>query len=225
MPDTMPLNAVDIGILIGLLVGALIGLALGFVRGGLFVASWIGAGLATIFGLKHAQPYARQFIEDMFFADLTAGMAIFLLALVILFLISSIIGGWVRSSRLSALDRSLGMVAGLAISVLLITGTYVLADIIWPGNKQPVVIQKAKFMPMVRTGAGLLTKILPDNFKMLGVEAIGGAGDEAKEAVEKRIFERLVRPDTPKLRDEERPGYDTKERILLERVIDQNVSQ
>ena len=120
MPDSLPLNAVDIGVLIELLLGALVGLALGFVRGGLFIASWIGAGVASIFGLPFAQPYARQYIDDRFFADLAAGVAIFLLALVILFLISSVIGGWVRNSRLNALDRSLGMVAGLATSVLLL---------------------------------------------------------------------------------------------------------
>jgi len=95
MPESLPLNAVDIGVLIELLLGGLVGLALGFVRGGLFIASWIGAGVATVFGLPLAQPYSRQYIEDKFFADLAAGVAIFLVALVVLFLLSSVIGGWV----------------------------------------------------------------------------------------------------------------------------------
>ena len=60
MPDFLPINAVDIGVLIEVLLGALVGLALGFVRWGLFVASWIGAGVATIFGLPFAQPFASQ---------------------------------------------------------------------------------------------------------------------------------------------------------------------
>ena len=220
MPDTLPLNAVDIGVLIELLLGALVGLALGFVRGGLFIASWTGAGVATIFGLPVAQPYAWQYIDDRFFADLTAGVAIFLFALVILFLISSVIGGWVRNSRLNALDRSLGMVAGLATSVLLLAGAYVVTENIWPGNKQPSVIQEAKVTPMIRASAQLLNDLLPKDLKILGVEAVGTVTDKTKEAVKKRVFERLVRPDTPKSGDEERPGYDTKERNTLERAID-----
>ena len=220
MPDTLPLNAVDIGVLIELLLGALVGLALGFVRGGLFIASWTGAGVATIFGLPVAQPYAWQYIDDRFFADLTAGVAIFLFALVILFLISSVIGGWVRNSRLNALDRSLGMVAGLATSVLLLAGAYVVTENIWPGNKQPSVIQEAKVTPMIRASAQLLNDLLPKDLKILGAEAVGTVTGKTKEAVEKRVFERLVRPDTPKSGDEERPGYDTKERNTLERAID-----
>ena len=220
MPDSLPLNAVDIGVLIELLLGALVGLALGFVRGGLFIASWIGAGVASIFGLPFAQPYARQYIDDRFFADLMAGVAIFLFALVILFLISSVIGGWVRNSRLNALDRSLGMVAGLATSVLLLAGAYVVTENIWPGNKQPSVIQEAKVTPMIRASAQLLNDLLPKDLKILGAEAVGTVTGKTKEAVEKRVFERLVRPDTPKSGDEERPGYDTKERNTLERAID-----
>ncbi|MDG2033581.1 MAG: CvpA family protein [Rhodospirillales bacterium] len=220
MPDNLPLNAVDIGVLIELLLGALVGLALGFVRGGLFIASWTGAAVATIFGLPVAQPYARQYIDDRFFADLAAGVTIFLFALVILFLISSVIGGWVRNSRLNALDRSLGMVAGLATSVLLLAGTYVAAENIWPGNKKPSVIQEAKVTPVIRASAQFLNNLLPKELEIFGAEAVGTATHETKEAVKKRVFERLVRPDTPKSGDEERPGYDTKERNMLERAID-----
>ena len=220
MPDSLPLNAVDIGVLIEVLLGALVGLALGFVRGGLFVASWIGAGVATIFGLPFVQPFASQYIDDRFFADLAAGVAIFLLALVTLFLVSSVIGGWVRNSRLNALDRSLGMIAGLATSLILLVGAYVVVENIWPGSKQPSVIQEARVTPMIRAGAQLLNGLLPKDLKILEGEAVGTVTDKTKEAVRKRIFERLVRPDTPKSGDEERPGYDTKERNSLERAID-----
>ncbi len=220
MLDSVPLNAVDIGVLIELLLGGLIGLALGFVRGGLFIASWIGAGVATIFGLPFAQPLASQYIDDRFFADLAGGVAIFLLALVTLFLVSSVFGGWVRNSRLNALDRSLGMLAGLATSLILLAGAYVVAENIWPGDKQPSVIQEAKVTPMIRAGAKLLNDLLPKDHKILDADAVGTVTDKTKEAVKKRVFERLVRPDTPKSGDEERHGYDTKERNSLERAID-----
>ena len=136
------------------------------------------------------------------------------------FLVSSVIGGWVRNSRLNALDRSLGMLAGLATSLILLAGAYFVVENIWPGNKQPSVIQEAKVTPMIRAGALLLNGFLPKDLKILDAEAVGTVTDKTKEAVKKRVFERLVRPDTPKSGDEERPGYDTKERNSLERAID-----
>ena len=193
---------------------------MGLCEGGLFVASWIGAGVATIFGLPFARPFANQYIDDRFFADLAGGVAIFLLALVTLFLVSSVIGGWVRNSRLNALDRSLGMLAGLTTSLILLAGAYFVVENIWPGTKQPSVIQEAKVTPMICAGALLLNGFLPKDLKILDAEAVGIITGKTKEAVKKRVFERLVRPDTLKSGDEERPGYDNKERNSLERVID-----
>ena len=72
---------------------------------------------------------------------------------------------------------------------------------------------------MIRAGA-LFKRSSPKNLKILDAETVGTATDKTKEAIEQRVFERLVRPDTPKSGDEERPGYDTKERNILERAID-----
>ena len=41
--ENLPINGLDIGVVAVLFVGALVGLAVGFVRGGLFVLSWLGA--------------------------------------------------------------------------------------------------------------------------------------------------------------------------------------
>jgi len=112
------------------------------------------------------------------------------------------------------------MLAGLATSVLLLAGAFLVVENIWPGNKLPKVIQEAKSTPMIRTGARLLNDILPEELKVLGAEAVDGAADKTKQAVEKSVFDRLVRPDTEKSGDEERPGYDNKERNMLERAID-----
>ena len=73
---------------------------------------------------------------------------------------------------------------------------------------------------MIRASALLLNGFLPKDLKILDSEAVGTVTDKTKEAIKKRVFERLVRPDTPKSGDEERPGYDTKERNSLERAID-----
>ena len=97
--ENLPINILDIGVIVLLVLGAIIGLALGFVRGGLFVLSWLGSAIVTIFAFPVIRPYARQYIENEFFADLAGGVLVFIATLVVLFLLSSVIGGWVRNSR------------------------------------------------------------------------------------------------------------------------------
>jgi membrane protein required for colicin V production len=131
MMDTIANNGFDIAVALTLFLGALIGLAVGFVRGGLFVMSWLGAAFVTLIGFTTIRPYARSYIENQMFADIAGGAALFVGTLIILFLISSVLGGWVRASRLNALDRSLGMVAGLATAALAIAIGYMGAEYVW----------------------------------------------------------------------------------------------
>ena len=120
--EHLPMNTLDIGVIIFLILSGITGLILGFVRSGLFVLSWLSSAITAILAFPHVSPYARQYIESEFFADLLGGIAVFITTLILLFLLSSVIGGWVHNSRLNALDRSLGMVSGIATASILLTG-------------------------------------------------------------------------------------------------------
>ncbi|MCZ6454133.1 MAG: CvpA family protein, partial [Alphaproteobacteria bacterium] len=61
--DALSISPFDLAVIGVLILGALTGLVTGFVRGGLFVLSWAGAGAVTVFGFSTASPYARQYIE------------------------------------------------------------------------------------------------------------------------------------------------------------------
>ncbi len=213
-----PMSILDMGVIALFALGALFGLLLGFVRGGLFILSWLGSGIATIFGFSYAQPYGHQFIENDFFADLAAGGAVFLITLILLFLLSSFIGGWVRKSRLNALDRSLGMLAGLATAALLITGGYVIAENMWT-DKPPVWMTKARTLPLIRTSAGLLNQLLPQTFKVEGLKSLDKITGETRENLEKKAYEELLNPRNKKSDIQDREGYDSKERKAMERLL------
>jgi len=214
------MNILDIGVIVFLILGAILGLALGFVRGGLFVLSWLGSAIVTIFAFPHLRPYARQYIEHDFFADLAAGIAVFIATLIVLFLVSSVVGGWVRNSRLNALDRSLGMLAGIATAALLISGGYIIAENIWPPEKQPSWITDAKSLPLIRTGARSLNEILPEDFKVMGAEAADNVSARTRELIEKEAYEGLVRPSNRNSNVPDRSGYDKKERRGIENLLD-----
>lgn len=217
--DSLPVNILDLGVIALMLIGALIGLALGFVRGGLFVLSWIGAGVATLFGFPEARPLARNYIETVWIADLSTGVVIFLVTLVILFLISSAIGGWVRGSRLNSLDRSLGLLAGLATAALILMGASILADTLLPKDQRPAWANQARSLPLIESGAEMLKTVVPEKLELFRKSA-GEASQRTKDAIQlKRTFDRLVQPAPAESASEDRPGYDSKERRALERTI------
>ena len=220
MLENLPVSLLDIGVLVVLLIGGLIGLILGFVRAGLFVISWLGAGLATLFALPIAKVFARKYIEEEFLADLASGVGIFLVTLIILFLISSLIGGWVRGSRLNALERSLGMVAGFATSVFLLSGAYLFMENILPENKRQKFVKDAKSLPMISATARVLSESLTNNFNFFGNHSLSQTEFQSKQSINKQVFDRLVLPKATNAENEKRTGYDKKERSNLERAID-----
>ena len=71
--ESMPMNILDIGVIVLLLVSAILGLILGFIRGGLFIISWLGSLISLILLFPYVKPYSRQYIENHFFADLASG--------------------------------------------------------------------------------------------------------------------------------------------------------
>ena len=85
------------------------------------MASWAGAGFTTLYGLPVIRPFAREYVSEVFYADLLAGFSLFIAALILFFLASSIIASWIRNSRLNALDRSLGLLAGLVTSIVVLS--------------------------------------------------------------------------------------------------------
>ena len=219
--ETLSNNGFDIAVALILFLGALIGLAVGFVRGGLFVLSWLGAAVVTIYGFPTVRPIARGYIDNTLFADIAGGAALFIGALIVFFLISSLLGGWVRNSRLNALDRSLGMMAGLINCALALAGAYMIADQQWPGDKQPKWMKEARSIPLIRTSAYMVNDLLPQDLRVMSRRAASGAAEESRDLIErKKAFDRLIQPSAKDGGAPDRSGYDNKERQSLDRLID-----
>ncbi len=217
--DALGISFFDLAVIGIILFGGLIGLITGFLRGGLFVLSWIGAILATLHGFPQAQPIAQQYIENVFVADLVAGAALFLISLVILHLISHVLSGWVRNSRMNALDRTLGLVAGLATATFILGAAYL--ALITP-QSEPTFMRGAKVLPLVESAALIVRRLTPTNIQ----ERFGVALDEGRQGFNRvdetrRTFELLATPPPTKTRPSS-PGYKTGERGQLNRLIEGN---
>lgn len=215
------LNAFDLGVIVFLLLGAIFGFVTGFVRGGLFVASWIGAIVATIYAFPFARPLAREHISPPWLADVIGGAALFIVALILLYLFSHLLSGWVRSSRLNALDRSLGLLAGTATAALVISAGYLpLSDTI--AEDPPEWIEGARTRPIIESAALFVRDVLPEDFWGKTGEALQQGRDRV-DAIEdtRKAIDRLTTP--PKTSaPAELPGYKDEPREQLDQLIREN---
>jgi membrane protein required for colicin V production len=220
--DSLPINILDLGLIIAIIVSALFGLSIGFVRGGLYVASWGAAAFATLYGFPLARPYGRQFIETEWMADVASGVVVFIAALTVFTLLASFIGSWVRGSRLNALDRSLGMVAGILTAAVLLSGAFAMFERMFPPEDQPRWAREAKAMPILRQGAEAILAVIPSDAADVSVKAAKDAHQRATKAMDaQKVLKEFLAP-SPQAKGEKRPegGYNSRERQDMERLID-----
>ena len=151
-----------IGIIV---VAGLVAFSLGVVRVALGLGGWIGAGLATLYGFTYVRPIAHRWIESDLFADIAGGAALFVVSLIVFTLIGHAIAERVRDSSFGALDRSLGMVAGLALGAVVVCVGFIvmqrLMELPSDPDKRPEWIRTAKSAPIVEWGAEQLILLLP----------------------------------------------------------------
>ncbi len=220
--DSLPINILDLGLIVVLILSALIGLSSGFVKSSLYIISWAGAAFATLYGFPFARPYARQYIEAEWMADIAAGVVVFIIALTVFTLMGSFIGSWVRNSRLNALDRSLGMLAGIAIAVVGVFGAYGVFEKMVPSNQQPAWVQDAKAMPILREGAGAFMSLIPEDAADSGIQAAKDAQEKASQTIDaQKVLKEFLQP-SPQAKGTNRPdgSYNSRERQDMERLID-----
>ncbi len=185
----------DIVILVVLLISALLAFARGFVKEMLSVFAWVGAALAALYGFPYVRPLARKYVSVEIVADLIAGAAVFVVALILLSILSQAISSGVRQSAVSGLDRALGFAFGLVRGAVLICLLYIGAQWFWTAEQMPQVITEARATPMVRQGANWLLTLVPEDARRETEAAAGSARERALPAQEaEKTLDRLIRP-------------------------------
>jgi alkanesulfonate monooxygenase SsuD/methylene tetrahydromethanopterin reductase-like flavin-dependent oxidoreductase (luciferase family) len=86
----------------------------GFVRELLHILAWISAAVIAVKAFPYAKPLVAQYLQPDLLANLATGAGIFIVALVILVFVFAAIAKRVRESDIGMLDRSLGLVFGIA---------------------------------------------------------------------------------------------------------------
>lgn len=196
------------------------GLAVGFLKGGLWLACWVGALFATIYAYDYFEPSLTAWLMDggiitnQLLAKIAVGAAIFIISLIFLFIVASVITGWVRTSRLNVLDRSLGFLAGLVAAVFIVGAAYIPLAATWEQpTDQPEWLRDAKLRPAVEWASGIVATLLPDEL----TEHL--PKKEVETAPSGQTFEDLAAPPQPGPKTDGAGGYSDQERSDMERLL------
>lgn len=213
--EGLPINIVDAAAALVLLFSAALAFFRGMVHELLAVFSWVGAAFATLYGYSYVQPISAQYITVQLLADVTAGVVIFVVTLVVLSLATRIVSRRVQESSLGPLDRSLGLVFGIARGAVIMAAAWLALTWWLPEADRPDWIQEARSRPLMEEGSQLLLRVVPEELLQRSEEAIEDLEGN------KTGFGLLNNPLVKNGENEEESGYTDADRGDLNRLIEE----
>ncbi len=177
------MTVVDIVIIAVIIISGVFAFVRGFVQETLSVVGWVGAAAATIYTFNDLNPIVLGYVEN---EPLAIGITIvgtFVITLVLLSLISHSIAVRVRASSVSALDRSLGLLFGLARGAVVVVAVYLALEWALPREDQPEWLSEARLMPYAIRGGEMAKDLVPRSLRDEGVDAAERLGAQAREAI------------------------------------------
>lgn len=211
--EGFPVNIADIGILAVMLISGVFAFVRGFVHEFLAVIAWVGAALATVYGIDLVIPLARQLTTMQPVADIGSGVAIFIVVLVGLTILTRMMSLRVQASSLSTLDRSLGLLFGILRGVILVCLAWLLVSWAVPRKDLPDLIVEARSLPLVEQGKDLLITLLPEEMQPSDPQE-----SEALMPALEHSFEDLVRPRAKVAGPDQPTGYNDRQRKDMDRL-------
>lgn len=163
------MNYVDIGVLVVIALSALLAMGRGLVKEVLSMFGWVGAVIVTYLvfvRVPQVQEFAHKQIADPLFADIAAGVVVFTVALIVLGIINHVVVSRIPTSFLGPLDKSLGLVFGLARGAVVVAIAHILLVYVLPNRADwPPVIQEARSEPYAADAAEYLKALVPAELK------------------------------------------------------------
>jgi membrane protein required for colicin V production len=216
----MGVNIADLAILGVLVLSGLLALARGFVREVLSIGAWIAAALATVYGFPLARPLLRTYIEMPLLADAITGFVIFVATLIAGAALSHALSRRLRGTAFGTVDRSLGLLFGIARGALLVCLAYLLVAWAVPRQNWPPWLAEARSLPLVETGAEWLADLVPED----ALDRGAAAAEETRRSLERTVdavdaVQDLTGAGTNRAAPGPGSGYKEDERKDLDRLL------
>jgi membrane protein required for colicin V production len=211
----MPFELLDLVLGGIMLLSGLLALTRGFTREVLSLISW---GLAAAAGLfasfnEDLVALALDYVQSDVIARVAVGGGVFLIALIILSIISVRIADWVLDSAAGPFDRTFGLVYGLARGLLLVAIAYLFYVWLVPPEGREDWVRNARSLPVIEATGEFVVGFLPADIRdtlqariaaagaapQARQEPIeeGNAGDEGYTAPDSTVLEQLIERTRP----------------------------
>lgn len=223
--DNLAINVTDIIVIVILLLSGILAFVRGLVHETLSIGAWIGAAVVTLYLFPVAQPFAREYISLELAADITAGVTIFLVSLILFSIVSRALSRQVQESSLGALDRTLGLLFGFVRGAVIVCVAWLVLVWLLPEDERPGWITEAKSRPLIERGAAFLQALIPEDIRIRGEEAAEKAKEGTEDAIEaEESLRELISPQPePEAKDDadsSREGYNPDQRDEMQRLIE-----
>jgi membrane protein required for colicin V production len=221
------MNTLDIVVIVVILLSAGFAYMRGFVRELLAIVAWLGAALITFYGYLYAVPLAEKFLPKGPIANISAGAAVFVIALIVLSIITASLARRVSQSGMSSFDRLFGLVFGIVRGAILVSLGYIALN--WylpPGKPQPEWMTTSHSRPLLQAGANMLESFIPSRWRdqvKTTVSREPAKSDAASDA--ESATRALVSPKPAAKPPNPAPTYRPEDRADMDRLINQQQGQ
>jgi membrane protein required for colicin V production len=174
------LTAFDVGIGVLVLISAILATARGFTREILSLATWAGSAAIAAYAYFNHREIARGYIQEELVADIVTVAGVFIVALIVLHLITMRIADFVVDSRIGPLDRTLGFVFGVARGVLIAVVVVIFGLWLMPANLPDWAANSRSLPVLENLGNNLIATLPPDLEKQVTdiLQRGTGTGDD-----------------------------------------------
>ena len=229
------MNNLDIFILIIVLISGLIALNRGLIKEVLSIIGWMLSVVAIVTLLPIVQPLVQNFAQGDTFSLVVSAILILIVFFIIWIIITSQIIDKIRSSKLSAIDRILGLFFGIVRAWILIILFNILVGWVMTSDEQPQVMKESKYFQMAGDFAEPVEKLLPKDL-IEGAQKENEKKSEEKEHEKvlsedmDKLFDKLVQPKVESKKNKDsvsknknNEGYNKSEQKSLDRLIEMTV--
>ncbi len=159
------MTSVDLAVLAVMVLSGLLAFSRGLIREVLSIGAWAGAAVIAMAGLPFIRPWLEPYVPSPDWTDPAGYIIVFLVALIILSIIAKAIGNAVRSSVISGIDRSLGLLFGFARGAVLAVAVYIVACLAIPPDRWPQPVLESRSLPYIYTGAEWVARQIPQEYR------------------------------------------------------------
>jgi membrane protein required for colicin V production len=156
---------VDIAVLGFLALSGLLAFGRGLVRELLGIAAWGGAGAVAFAELPVMRGWVGTWLHSPEWIDPVSFIILFLVAVIVFSIIARIISRMVHATGLGGIDRTLGLLFGLARGAAVIVVAYIIGQMVFPIDRWPEPVLDARVLQPTYQAAAWLCDQLPPGYR------------------------------------------------------------